>query len=370
MAQEPSKKRQRVSQSDVPRTTLSDALVVPRALREHFADDPTRPLQVASAADLSPQSSRWRDLTGAAIAYGLTKGGYNAPTIELTDLGLRAVAPQVEGDDRLALREAALQPIAFGKFLRKYDGKKFPRADIAKDVLEQECGVPRTALDRAFELLRETASVAGLLMDIKGSTYVELDVSPEPIRESDPDEGEQALEINPGGFDDTPHGTDGPPKRLGPGTPPERPVRLFIGHGTKVRPLEQLKKILDDFAIPYAVAEEEPHAGRPISEKVADLMRSCTGGVFVFSADDLYTDAEGNTVHLPRQNVIYELGAASLLYGRGIVIFKEESVSLPSNFSDLGYIEFTGDNLEASGMDLFRELLALGAVKIVSATSS
>ena len=323
---------------------------------------------MAQAADLSPQSSRWRDLTGASIAYGLTKGGSNAPYIELTDLGRRVVAPQAEGDKVLALQEAALMPTAISTFLRKYNGKAFPRDDIAKNVLEQECAVPRKTVDRALRMVRETAETAGFLESIKGNLYVQLEAAPPSGREVGSVDLDDTTDANAGGFDDAPAETlrpgDGEPART-----EERPVKLFIGHGSRTAPLEQLKKILDDFGIPYAVAEEEPHAGRPISEKVADLMRSCTAGIFVFTADDLYTDAGGNTVHLPRQNVVHELGAASLLYGRGIVIFKEDTVSLPSNFSDLGYIEFTGDNLEASAMDLFRELLALGAVKIVAAAA-
>ncbi len=198
--------------------------------------------------------------------------------------------------------------------------------------------------------------------------YVQLDASPSPssiaglsvvddTEKASPDKAEGPFDEDAGS-----HVNETPPQ--------ERPVRLFIAHGKKARPLTQLEKILDDFGIPHAVAEEEAHAGRPISAKVAALMRSCTAGIFLFTADDVYTDAEGNEVHLPRQNVVYELGAASLLYGRAIVIFKEERVSLASDFSDLGHIEFTEENLEASAMELFRELLALGAVKIVSATAA
>jgi hypothetical protein len=41
------------------------------------------------------------------------------------------------------------------------------------------------------------------------------------------------------------------------------------------------------------------------------------------------------------ENAIFELGAASVLYDNRIVIFKEDRVSFPSDFSDLGYIEFS-----------------------------
>jgi len=52
------------------------------------------------------------------------------------------------------------------------------------------------------------------------------------------------------------------------------------------------------------------------------------------------------------------------LYANRIVIVKEASVELPSNFSDLGHISFEKDNLEAKSMDVLRELIGFGIVKV------
>jgi hypothetical protein len=49
----------------------------------------------------------------------------------------------------------------------------------------------------------------------------------------------------------------------------------------------------------------------------------------------------------PSENVVYELGAASILYENRIVISKEKGVSFPTDFSDLGYIGFEKDQLVA-----------------------
>jgi hypothetical protein len=46
------------------------------------------------------------------------------------------------------------------------------------------------------------------------------------------------------------------------------------------------------------------------------------------------------------------------------VILKEESVKLPSNFSDLGYISFAKDELTAKSMDVLSELIGFGIVKV------
>ena len=146
-------------------------------------------------------------------------------------------------------------------------------------------------------------------------------------------------------------------------------MQLFIAHGSNRKPLEQLKEILNSWKVPFLVAVDEPNAGRPISEKVADTMRQCSAGIFIFTADEQFLSDSGETVSRPSQNVVYELGAASLLYGRKIVILKESDVTFPSDFSDLGWIEFQKDALDAKAMDLLREMIALDAVRLVSAGS-
>jgi hypothetical protein len=46
------------------------------------------------------------------------------------------------------------------------------------------------------------------------------------------------------------------------------PRTSFVGHGKKKGPLDKLCKLLDQFRIPYKVAEGEPNLGRPIPAKV------------------------------------------------------------------------------------------------------
>src|SRR5439155_19787358 len=105
-----------------------------------------------------------------------------------------------------------------------------------------------------------------------------------------------------------------------------KPKKVFIAHGKNRTPLEQLKKALEQFKVSYAVAVDEPNKGRPISKKVATLMEEeCSSGIFIFTADEMFTregkDGETEEVWRPSENVIYELGAASILYENRIVIF-------------------------------------------------
>src|SRR6266446_3501384 len=68
------------------------------------------------AMGISPTSSAWQPLAGSAIAYGITDGGMNATSIKLTTLGRRLVAPEAEGEDVAARREAVLAPRIMKEF--------------------------------------------------------------------------------------------------------------------------------------------------------------------------------------------------------------------------------------------------------------
>lgn len=150
--------------------------------------------------------------------------------------------------------------------------------------------------------------------------------------------------------------------------PPPPPLTLgqgiFVAHGKNKKPLEQLKRILDQFRIPYRVAVDEPSLGRPISGKVRDIMKSCNCAILIFSADEELKDRDGNTIWRPSENVVYELGATAFLYDNRIVIMKEEGVTFPANFRDIGYISFDKDQLDAKALDIIKELIGFGIVKV------
>lgn len=179
-----------------------------------------------------------------------------------------------------------------------------------------------------------------------------------PMKEEETQEGEPP----PGGEAQDQEGQETRPpshitkKTLGQG--------IFIAHGKNKKPLEQLKKILGQFKIPFKVAIDEPNLGRPISGKVREIMDSCNCAILIFTADEEFQNKEGNTIWKPSENVVYELGAAAYLYDNKIVIMKEEAVDFPSNFKDIGYISFEKDLLEARMMDILQELIGFGIVKI------
>jgi hypothetical protein len=188
-------KRAQLSQSDLPAYTLEEALRVARALDENYAGGPESPHNVAIACDLSPTSSHWRMLAGAAVAYGMTTGSYSADKIALTPLARRILAPTEEGDDARAFVEAALKPKVLREFYAKYDKGKFPRDEIAKNVLA-DMGVPRDRLDQYLGIIQKNGRSCGIIRDTKTGLFVALEgrlarvPQPEVIRDTNKTEEE------------------------------------------------------------------------------------------------------------------------------------------------------------------------------------
>lgn len=147
-----------------------------------------------------------------------------------------------------------------------------------------------------------------------------------------------------------------PPRKTGQG--------IFVAHGKNKKALEQLKKVLDQFRIPYKVATEEPNLGRPISAKVREVMESCNCAILVFTADEEFRTTKGESIWRPSENVVYELGASGFLYDNRLVIMKEDKVTFPTNFRDIGYISFEEDRLDAKAVDVLKELIGFGIVKV------
>ncbi len=332
-------------------------------------------LLLANATGWSPNSSGFRDSIMSSYRYGLTEGNYNSEEISLTELGRSLTAPRNEVEAIEARRRSMRNVPIFEQLLNHFANSKLPEPQFLKNTIERApFNIDPSWSAEVATLFTSTARDVGYLQEIRGSNYIittggATQPAEEPAEQGGEGTTEEAVPVDlaslfaGGGVERRPDADATPsPKRTS-----APPVQMFVAHGKRHEPLDQLQKILNEWRVPFIVAVQEPNAGRPISQKVADVMQACSAGIFIFTADEEFKDESGQTVYRPSQNVIYELGAASLLYGRKVVIFKERGVSFPSDFSDLGWIEFDRDHLDATAMQLLRELIQLGAIRMVSA---
>jgi predicted nucleotide-binding protein len=361
--------RSYVSQADVPAGSLEKALRVPQAIADNYGYKPTSPLQVAAALDVQPSSGGFRMLTGAAIAYGLTTGGYNADVISITPLGMRIIRPTSEGDDLAAKREALMKPRVIREFLQKYDRAPIPRSDIARNVL-MDLNVPADRTDEVLGLIVESAGSLGFLKQIKERTYVDLTGVKVPT------ETGATGDIPPGPNEEPEDHVVDPvqvaPERVVAATPrlvtmPAEDARLrrvFITHGKNQTLVGPIKELLAFGEFVPVTEVENQTVSQPIPTKIMAGMRSCGAAIIHVEDERRITDDKGEVHVVLNENVLIEIGAAMALYGERFILVVHEGVRLPSNLQGLLELRYKGSTL-----DVNETVKLMGAMKDMKARS-
>ena len=292
-------------------------------------------------------------LTAASTAYGFTEGGAWAERISLTPLGRAAVAPIDEGQDAAALVEAVMRPRVVREFLQRYNGSKWPRRDIACNVLV-DLGVPSEQAERAFDMIYKNAAEAGLLMDIKGSEFVSLDAPSRsyggdetPAPPSSGGDGAElaaakltASSVSTLGGDDSPAQRVVPP---GDGLYEERPIpaaaqlrprlnrRVFISHRSGDKVAEEIETLLK-----FGDLEPISHSSESGTELAPfDAMQTCGAGIFVIPG--------GGPVPI---GTLLEIGAGIALFRSRLVVLSQEAVTLPTELVHLRRVPYSGSSLD------------------------
>jgi len=338
-----------LSQSDAPRHGIDEALRVAMVISEEYGKAPTRPVDVAAAMELAPAAGHFKTLTGSTVAYGFTEGASQADLISLTPLGLRVVAPQEDGDDVRAKREALLHPRLPREFLERYDGSKLPSQPIGRNVLEG-LGCPTEACERTLKLIVDSADALGLLRDNKGAKYVNLKpAGTRPAADDldadlDDDDDEEVGGTSLGSAPD--HGPDSTPELSPPPVQTQANRKVFISHGKNTKIVSQIKDILEFGNYEPVVTVEKESVSKPVPEKVLDDMRACGAAIIHVGTEMKLLDTTGGEVAMLNANVLIEIGAAMMRYGRNFILLVEDGVELPSNLQGLYQVRYTGKELD------------------------
>jgi predicted nucleotide-binding protein with TIR-like domain len=355
-----------------PPLKLAEALQVPRAIQDEASGMSVSRLTLAELLDISPASSVFRELVASSRFYGFTTGGINSTEFALTELG-KEVTSDDETASIAAMKKGVMRIEPFKTFFHAFSTKKIPVATAFKEFLTKHAAVSEARAEDCMEHIVADAHTAGLTRAMKGGAeYIDLAGVPVTPSEDEGDGAEESVgsdeptgdleamgEVEPGSGQTNGNGAAHQANGNGNG---KRSSKIFVG-GRKGKSLDQLMKLLAEYQIPAKLAEDEPNRGRPISEKVADTMHECGAGIIVFTPDVELQDKDGNPVWMPSDNVVHELGAASMEYGKRIVIFREERVTLASNYSDIGHIAFKEGELSAKAIELFRELVDFGLIQ-------
>jgi predicted nucleotide-binding protein len=266
--------------------------------------------------------------------------------MKLTSLGRRLVAPEAEGEDLIARREAILKPRILREFFEKYRRAKLPNDQIAANVLKS-LGLPGDRVENALEIIKANGSYAGIIRETPTGPFINLDSPGVPSPTATPD-----LEV----LSNPMENTDTPPMQAGSAelqvkAPPAAVIdakanRVFISHGKQRAIVAQIKELLTFGSFEPVISVERESTAIPVPEKVFEDMRSCGAGVLHVGSEGKYLDRDGNELTKLNDNVLIEIGAAMALYGKRVILLVEKGVVLPSNLQGLYRCEFEGDKLD------------------------
>ncbi|MDA1348175.1 MAG: nucleotide-binding protein [Chloroflexi bacterium] len=327
--------------------TLEESLSIAGAIQRSNSGLPFDRQLLARALGTTPASSSFTMRLNSSAKYGLTQGGYNDDRILITPRGEATVAPKGEDERRRALLEASLEPDVFRRFYEVLDGRMLPEEEFARNLLQRELGIRPDLTSECFRILEANGLFTGVLERLdSGSVSVVL--APRPDHRT-----ETITPIHP-----VP-ATEG--RRQRESVPPQT-GRVFIGNSASDDATQYVRSVLDDFGVPYSVGEVQPGRGPGMSEEVSAEMRRCSAAVLVLG-DDGGDSVAGQGL---AARVLYQLGAASVLYGPNIVIIRGASLDLaPDLDAGLRSIVFEPTFPERTGMALLAGLRALGVIEVI-----
>jgi predicted nucleotide-binding protein len=344
------KKRENLSQADLPTFSLEEALKVGRALLDSYAGGPEAPHNVAIACDLSPTGSQWRMLAGAALAYGLTSGSFSADSISLTPLGKKILSPLSETDEVEGLKESALKPRIVREFYNKYDKNKFPVDKIAINVI-CDLGISREKSEFYLEIIKKNGETAGFITQTRTGPFVSINnrfgklAQVKPLESIDEDNDfEDVSDVEkPLNFQVERE----PASPIVQTNPWEQPIsKVFVSHGKNEKILDQVKEIVAFGKFEPVISKDRETVSKPVPDKVMDDMRACQAAVIHVASERVLADEDGKLSPQINGNVLIEIGAAMALYKRKFILLVESGLELPSNLQGLYEVRYSGDALD------------------------
>ena len=337
-----------------PTHTLEDALSVAVAVQDSNAGLPFDRVLLAGALGTTPASSGFTMKLNSSAKYGLTRGGYSDALISLTDMGVAIVAPR--GDEELsqALIEAATQPDVFRQFYQMLDGKRLPEDEYAQNMIQRESGIHPDLTSECLNIIKANGLHAGILREEAGFLYIRLQECQESGLESE-SEG-QGTTSNASTVERSAWVAQDEARVVSASG-----GKIFIGHSGNLGAVRFVKALLDDFGISHGSVEEDGGDMQPVPVRVSSEMRGCTSAILVLANGD--ADVGENKA---AERMLYQLGAASVLYGDRIVMLIETGLELAQNVPDLHQVAFDSERPEEAGLALLRELHKAGIISVTA----
>lgn len=335
-----------------PTHTLQDALSVAAAVQESNAGLPCDRGLLARALGTTHASSGFIMKLNSSAKYGLTHGGYSDERISLTPRGQTIVAPK-DADELIKARiEAAIEPDVFGRFYQMLDGKRLPEDTYAQNMLVRDLTIHPELARECLGIIKANGLYVGIISEVEGGLFVDLR-GPQGGAVAAPESAvQEAAQAQVRPDERAAYSVESSQARAG---------RIFLGYSGSPEAVQLVRSVLDDFGIPYGVAQVVAGGPRPVPAQVAEEMRSCAAGILVLGDTSSRAAGEGlaNIEHM-----LYLVGAASALYGDKLVVLRQADLELAYGLESVPTVAFDGHNPEAAGLAVLRALHRAGVLKL------
>lgn len=120
---------------------------------------------------------------------------------------------------------------------------------------------------------------------------------------------------------------------------PTAGTRLFISYGGQpAHVVAQIRTVFELAGIKSHASERAPRGGSVllVADEAAEVMRRCDAALVMLSAEDCCADASGAPA--VSQAALVEIGAASVLYERRVLLLLEGPAELPAGLASLPHV--------------------------------
>lgn len=171
-------KRVMVSQKDLPRVPLEEAVPVASIMYDNIANGTTTFDNIAKLLGSSPTTNKTRYMIWGAEAYGIIIKHENNE-YSLSETGRKIVAPTYHNEDSEAKIKAILTPTTFSKFFTEYNKHPIPQETYLNNLLETKLGIPRERVEEAKQIILKNIDYTGIkrIDDKTGKEVIDLDKS-------------------------------------------------------------------------------------------------------------------------------------------------------------------------------------------------
>lgn len=169
--EKPAPKRR--SQRPFPAAIFEEPLEFAQKIFVIGSGQPVKRLTLFDELGKSPESGPSRQLIINSGRYGLTKGGIQAESIELTDEGRKCVDDQVTARERARARiDLAIKSVEiFNNLYDRFVGNKLPAHSVLTDALKDQ-GVDSEYLSEAVDTFIVNLRFVGLLKTLSGAERI------------------------------------------------------------------------------------------------------------------------------------------------------------------------------------------------------